>query len=75
MKLLRLYTAIALLRGAGIVAGVIVSPDLSTGPKPTCQQRLGEKPGAHPAERTLLASLAGLAICFLWIWINRRAWE
>lgn len=29
----------------------------------------------QPAGYILLASLAGLAICFFWIWINARAWQ
>ena len=66
MKLARLYTAIALLRGAGIVAGVIAGPDFQ-GDQP--------RPATHPAERILLASLTGLAFCFVWIWLNGRAWR
>ena len=65
MKLLRLYTAIALLRGAGFVAGVIAGPDLH-GDLP--------RPAMHPAERILLASLTGLAICLMWIAATWRAW-
>ena len=68
MKLLRLYAAIALLRGVVIVAGVIAGPHLSV----TWDEG---KPKCHPAERILLASLTGLAICFVWIWINGRAWR
>jgi hypothetical protein len=64
VKLLRLYAAIALLRGAGIVAGVIAGPDLNE----TSRQR-----EVHPAGYILLASLTGLAICFVWIW-SGRAW-
>lgn len=63
MKLLRLYAAIALLRGAGIVAGVIAGPDLTS-----------EKPPLHPAERLLLASLVGMGICAVWIGMTWRAW-
>jgi hypothetical protein len=75
MKLLRLRIATALLCGAGFAAGVIAGPDLTLGPTPT-----HSKPGPaatryHPAERILLASLTGLAICFVWIWINGRAWS
>ena len=75
MRLLRLYAAIALLRGAGIVAGVIAGPDLNAG---CCHH--GNTPKArvsctHPAGYILLASLTGLAICFMWIWINGRAWR
>ena len=68
MKLLRLYAAIALLRWAGIVAGIIAGPHLTV----TWD---GGKPKFLPAERILLASLTGLAICFVWIWINGRAWR
>ena len=75
MRLIRLRIAIALLRGAGTVAGVVAGPDLAAGPKPT-----HSKPGSsairfHPAGHILLASLTGLAICFFWIWINGRAWQ
>jgi hypothetical protein len=75
MRLIRLYAAIALLRGAGIVADVIAGPDLAMGSTPT-----HSKPGPaatryHPAGHILLASLTGLAICIVWIWINGRAWR
>jgi hypothetical protein len=88
MKLLRLYAAIALLRGARIMAGVIAGPDLTE--KVTGGYLLGTTPktsnpkassvergnfGTTPAEAILLASLTALAICFLWIWINGRAWR
>jgi hypothetical protein len=65
MKLLRLYAAIALLRGAGVVAGVIAGPDIH-----------GDqlRPAMHPAERVLLASLTGLAICLIWIAATWRDW-
>jgi hypothetical protein len=66
MRLIRLYAAVALLRGAGIVAGVIA------GPGPHDDE---PRPDMLPAERILLASLTGLAICFLWVWINGRAWR
>jgi hypothetical protein len=91
MKLLRLYAAIALLRGAGIVAGVIAGPDLhQSEEKVTVGYLLGTTPKASvsmassaekadlsttPAGYILLASLTGLAICFVWIWLNGRAWR
>jgi hypothetical protein len=58
--------AVALLRGAGIVAGVIA------GPGPHDDQ---PRPEMLPAERILLASLTGLAICFVWIAVTWRAWR
>jgi hypothetical protein len=70
MKLLRLHLAIALLHGAGFGAGVIAGPDLQGDHRP-------EK-GAnfHPsAGYLLLASLTGLAICFVWIAVTWRAWS
>jgi hypothetical protein len=88
MRLIRLYAAIALLRGAGIVAGVIAGPDLTE--KVTGAHHLGTTPkpsnskasslengdlGTTPAGHILLASLTGLAICIVWIWINGRAWR
>jgi hypothetical protein len=75
MKLLRLRIATALLRGAGIVAGVIAGPGLTgryghDGHTPKVYvSRI------HPAGSILLASFTGLAICFVWIWINGRAWQ
>jgi hypothetical protein len=88
MKLLRLYAAIALLRGAGIAAGVIAGPDLTE--KVTGAHHLGTTPkpsnskasslengdlGTTPAGHILLASLTGLAICFVWIAMTWRAWS
>jgi hypothetical protein len=73
MKLLRLRIATALLCGAGFAAGVIAGPNLLAGPTPT--HRVAEKPGAHPAGYILLASLTGLAICFVWIAATWRAWQ
>jgi hypothetical protein len=75
MKLLRLHAAIALLRGVGIVASIIAGPDLAMGPTPAHSKPGPAAPRYHSAERILLASLTGLAICFLWIWINGRAWQ
>jgi hypothetical protein len=66
MKCVRLYAAVALLRGAGVVAGVIAGPDLDDS-QPA--------PALHPVEWTLLASLVGLAICFVWIAATWRAWS
>jgi hypothetical protein len=75
MKPLRLYAAIALLRGAGLVAGVIAGPDLNAGPKPTYSKTGPTATRYHPAGHILLASLTGLAICFVWIAMTWRAWQ
>jgi hypothetical protein len=66
MKAFRLFLAAALLRGAGTVAGVIAGPDL---------ENSQPAPPLHPVEWTLLASLVGLAICFVWIAATWRAWS
>jgi hypothetical protein len=91
MMLLRLYAATAFLRGAGFVAGVIAGPDrrqseekvtasylLSTTPKASDSKASNPETGdlgTTPAGYILLASLTGLAICIVWIWINGRAWR
>jgi hypothetical protein len=75
MKLVRLYAAIALLRGAGFVAGVITGPDLAGMRGHDTHTSKVYVSRTHPAEHILLASLTGLAICFVWIWINGRAWR
>jgi hypothetical protein len=62
VKTVRLSVAIALLRGAGIVAGVIAGLDLRQ-----------SKYKASPAGPVLLASIVGLAVASLWIWISARA--
>lgn len=86
MKHLRLYAAIALLRGAGFVAGIIAGPNLATvrserkvrGTTPKLSNpkvfsaETGDL-GTTPTGLILLVSLTGLAICFVWIWINGRA--
>jgi hypothetical protein len=86
MKLLRLHAAIALVRGVGIVVSIIAGPaptfiappGKSGNTFPTFRSRrtwVAGKPKSHPAGLILLASLTGLAICFVWIWINGRAWR
>jgi hypothetical protein len=75
MKLVRLYTAIALLRGAGIVAGIIAGPDLAAGPTPIHSKTAPAATRGHPAGHILLASLTSLAICFVWIAMTWRAWS
>jgi hypothetical protein len=72
MKLLRLRIAITLLCGAGIVAGPIAGPDLHGDRKPDQDANLHV---ASPAGYILLASLTGLAICFVWIAMTWRAWS
>jgi hypothetical protein len=54
------------------VAGVVADPDLHGDRKPHQDANLHL---ASPAGHILLASLTGLAICFVWIWINGRAWR
>jgi hypothetical protein len=75
MKLLRLYTAIALLRGAAIVAGVIAGPDLTVKRGHDTHTSKVYVSRIHPAGHILLASLTGFAICLVWICINGRAWR
>jgi hypothetical protein len=75
MKLLRLHAAIALLRGAGIVASIIAGPDLAMGPTPAHSKPGPAAPRYHSAGLILLASLTGLAICFVWIAMTWRAWQ
>lgn len=61
MRLIRLYLAISLLRGAGLLAAVIVGPALT------------DRQPLRPVERMLLGSLVGVFIAGLWIWISARA--
>jgi hypothetical protein len=61
MSLIRLYLAISILRGAGILAAVIAGPALS------------DRHPLRPVDRMLLGSIVGVAICTLWIWISARA--
>lgn len=61
MRLIRLCLAIAILRGAGLVAEVIAGPALT------------DKQPLRPVERMLLGSLVGVFIAGLWIWISARA--
>jgi hypothetical protein len=65
MKLLRLSIAILILRGASVVAEAIVGPEHPKGLPP--------RPALRPPERMLLASIVGLAICGMWLWISARA--
>ena len=58
MRLIRLYLAIAILRGAGLVAEVIAGPALT------------DKQPLRPVERILLGSLVGVFIAGMWIWIT-----
>ncbi|WP_459088836.1 hypothetical protein [Mesorhizobium sp. A556] len=61
MRLIRLYLAISILRGAGLLAGAIAGPALT------------DRLPLRPVERMLLGSIVGLAICTLWIWTSARA--
>lgn len=67
MRLIRALAALALLKAGYwmIDRATDLRPDI-TGPSATSY---------HPAGHILLASLTGLAICFVWIWINGRAWR
>lgn len=65
MKLLRLSIAILILRGAGVVVGLVAGPALAA--------ELPPRKPLHPAERILLGSIAGLATWAAFIWISVRA--
>jgi hypothetical protein len=64
MRCLRLSIAILIMRGAGIIAEFVAGPDLS---------RDTPRLPMRPAERMLLGSIVGFAICVMWIWISARA--
>jgi hypothetical protein len=59
----------------GIVASIIAGPD--TIPEAKDDQSVGnsDELSTTPAGLILLVSLTGLAICFVWIWLNGRAWR
>lgn len=74
MRLIRALAALALLKAGYWM--IDRADDLRlAGPQRTHRTWIADKPTSHPAGYILLASLTGLAICFVWIWINARAWQ
>lgn len=67
MRLIRVLAALALLKAGYWM--IDRAADLRPGAPGYAKTR------CHPAGHVLLASLAGLAVCFFWIWINGRAWQ
>lgn len=74
MRLIRVITALALLKAGCWM--IDRADDLRlAGPQRTHGTWVADKPTSHPAGHILLASLVGLAICFVWIAATWRAWQ